>query len=227
MLKRLENQASAQIDFVNNASHELKTPIFIIGSYIDLMKRWGGTDKVISKEALDSISGEVKNMEILIEKLLFLAKQERINIIKEDVELGELITDIIKEMEVLHPNQLINYSNASLNIKSDCGLLKQLIKNIVDNALRYGDGKEVDISFACDSNATITVRDRGCGMTQEEQSRMFDKFYRVEQSEKNDSGGHGLGLSIVKTIADLLKCDISFISEVGEGTTVEITLPLS
>ncbi|WP_320047620.1 HAMP domain-containing sensor histidine kinase [uncultured Ilyobacter sp.] len=227
MLNRLENQASVQIDFINNASHELKTPIFIIGSYVDLLKRWGGKDRKISKEAIESIYGEVKNMEILIEKLLFLAKQDKIDIVKEEIEIGELIEEIIKEMEIIYPNQSINYSETSFHVNSDRALLKHLIKNIVDNAIVYGDGKAVDIFLCCESNVTIKVQDRGAGISKEDQSRIFDKFYRAEQSRNRNLGGHGLGLSIVKSIADILKLDISFTSEIGAGTTVEITLPVN
>ena len=227
MLKRLEEQASNQIDFVNNASHELKTPIFIIGSYVDLLKRWGGKDIKISQEAIDSIYSEVKNMEILIEKLLFLAKQDKIDILKEDVDLGELIEEIIKEMEVLHPGSSINYNGTSLHIRSDRGLLKHLVKNLVDNAIVYGNEKRVDISLWSDSSVTLRIQDYGVGMSNEEQSRIFDKFYRAEKSRNRNLGGHGLGMSIVKSIADILKLDISFMSTIGSGTTVEISLPLN
>lgn len=227
MLSRLENQASVHIDFINNASHELKTPIFIIGSYVDLLKRWGGKDKKVSQEAIDSIYGEVKNMEILIEKLLFLAKQDKIDLVKEDVELGELVEEIIKEMEIIYPNQLINYSETSFHINSDRALLKHLIKNIVDNAIVYGGGQPVDIFLYGESNVTIKVQDRGAGISKEEQSRIFDKFYRAERSRNRNLGGHGLGLSIVRSIADILKLDVSFTSEIGSGTTVEIGLPVS
>lgn len=227
MLKRLETQASDQMDFVNNASHELKTPIFIIGSYVDLIKRWGSENEEISREALDSISSEVKNMRILIDKLLFLAKQDKVDPVREDVDLGELMENIIKEMEILHPEQSINHSHMDFHVKSDRELLKHLIKNILENALIYGDGKGVDISYDQGSNIGIKIRDHGNGMTQEEQNKIFDKFYRVEKSRNKEFGGHGLGLSIVKSIAEILKLDISFSSEVGRGTTVEISLPIN
>ncbi|WP_319371945.1 ATP-binding protein [uncultured Ilyobacter sp.] len=227
MLKRLEAEATAQIDFVNNASHELKTPIFIIGSYVDLLRRWGGKDRKVSQEAIDSIYGEVKNMEILIQKLLFLAKQDKIDVIKEDVELGELIEEIVKEMEVIYQNQVINYTGISFHVNSDRVLLKHLIKNIVDNAIVYGGGKDVDIFLCGSSNAIIKVQDRGAGISEEDQSRIFDRFYRAEKSRNRNLGGHGLGLSIVRNIADILKLDISFTSEVGSGTTVEINLPVN
>lgn len=227
MLKRLENQASSQIDFINNASHELKTPIFIIGSYIDLLKRWGGKNKKVSQEAIESIYDEVRNMETLIEKLLFLAKQDNIDVIKEEVELGGLIEEVIKEMEIIHPSQHINYIKNYFIIDSDKDLLKHLIKNIVDNAIAYGGGESVNISILNEGSAKIKIKDNGAGITEEEQTRIFDKFYRAEQSRNRNLGGHGLGLSIVKSIADILKLDLSFISEVGEGTTVEIRFPVN
>ena len=227
MLKRLENQVSSQIDFINNASHELKTPIFIIGSYIDLLKRWGGKNKKVSQEAIESIYDEVRNMETLIEKLLFLAKQDNIDVIKEEVELGGLIEEVIKEMEIIYPSQYINYTENYFVIDSDKDLLKHLVKNIVDNAIAYGGGESVNISILNEGGAKIKIKDNGSGINEEEQTRIFDKFYRAEQSRNRNLGGHGLGLSIVKSIADILKLDLSFISEVGEGTTVEIRFPVN
>lgn len=226
MLKRLENQASSQIDFINNASHELKTPIFIIGSYVDLLKRWGGKNKKVSQEAIESIYEEVKNMGTLIEKLLFLAKQDNIDVMKEEVELGTLIEEVIKEMEIVYPGQNINYIENYFVIDSDRDLLKLLVKNIVDNAIAYGGGKNVDISILIEDGAKIKIKDNGAGITEEEQTKIFDKFYRAEQSRNRNLGGHGLGLSIVKSITDILKLDLSIISQVGEGTTVEISFPV-
>ncbi|WP_372715060.1 ATP-binding protein, partial [Ilyobacter sp.] len=83
------------------------------------------------------------------------------------------------------------------------------------------------ISMCSDSCVTLMIQDYGVGMSNEEQSRIFDNFYRAEKSRNRNLGGHGLGMSIVKSIADILKMDISFMSAIGSGTTVEISLPLN
>ena len=108
MLGRLKEQTEAQIDFVNNASHELKTPIFIIDGYINLIKRWGINDEKISREAIDSISEETKNMDSLVKKLLFLAKDNKSTLEITDFSLDEVISDIVNDLRIVYPLSLIH-----------------------------------------------------------------------------------------------------------------------
>ena len=99
MLKRLKEQTQKQIDFVNNASHELKTPIFVISGYVDLIKRWGYSNKELVEESLDAIGEESKNMANLVNKLLFLAKDEENYINEEEINLKDLIINIVKRFK--------------------------------------------------------------------------------------------------------------------------------
>jgi signal transduction histidine kinase len=227
MLSRLEKQTASQIDFVNNASHELKTPIFVIGGYVSLIKRWGLNNEEVSKEALDFIQSEVKSMGVLIEKLLFLAKQDKIDFFHEEVDLEEIITEIVHEMEIIYPGQTFNLNLTPININSDESLVKQLIRNLVDNAIKYGDGNLIEIAMKKTEGAFISISDKGIGMSQEDLSRSFEKFFRADKSRSRQLKSHGLGLSIVKQILDLLKGNINIKSEKDKGTTVEIFLPVN
>lgn len=108
MLERLYNQTNSQMEFVNNASHELKTPLFIIKGYLNLIERWGIEKKDISLEALASIKEEVENMDILIKKLLFLAKDDNENLEYIELDISEVISNIISELKIAYPKQKIS-----------------------------------------------------------------------------------------------------------------------
>ncbi|MGF6907093.1 sensor histidine kinase [Fusobacterium sp. PH5-44] len=227
MLKRLKEQTNAQIDFVNNASHELKTPIFIIGGYIDLVNRWGFKDETIVKEALTSIKEENANMGILVNKLLFLAKDTS-NIIEiKEINLSLIIKEILNNLKIIYPDQSINFLEKSVSIKSDYALVKQLFINLIDNAIKYGNSFPIDINITIEQHVTVTIEDKGIGILDKDLNHIFDKFYRVDKSRDRTDKNHGLGLSIVKKIIDILKGDLEIKSQIGKGTIVIITLPFS
>ncbi|MDP0494278.1 MAG: HAMP domain-containing sensor histidine kinase [Fusobacterium sp. JB021] len=228
MVKRLKLQMDSQIDFVNNASHELKTPLFIISGYIDMIKRWGIEDKEIVLEALSSIEDENKNMISLVEKLLFLAKDMELKRKHyEEFNLSEKIKNIVDNLKIVYPNQSINLklSKEDFLIFSDKALLKQLVLNLLENAVKYGRGKPIDISLEYDNNYVINIKDNGIGIPEEDLEFIFDKFYRGDKSRNKDTGGHGLGLTIVKDIVEFLKGEIIINSEVGKGTDIKIIIP--
>lgn len=227
MLRRLKKQTDAQIDFVNSASHELKTPIFIIGGYVDLIKRWGAGDKNILKESLDSIEDETKNMASLVSKLLFLAKDNREGLECKEIDLAEIIDDIISHLRVVYPEQIIEFSAESLKIYSDTALVKQLFVNLIENAVKYGDNNPINVSLTMNQNITVTIEDHGIGISKENLEHIFERFFRVDKARSRNMGSHGLGLSIVKNIIEALHGDLEIKSELGEGTTVHVTLPYS
>ncbi|MFK4784709.1 sensor histidine kinase [Fusobacterium sp. MFO224] len=228
MVKRLKLQMDAQIDFVNNASHELKTPLFIISGYIDMIKRWGIEDKEIVLDALSSIEDENKNMISLVEKLLFLAKNKEFKRKNyEEFNISENIKNTIGSLKVVHPDQKIslNLSQDNYLIFSDKSLLNQLILNLLENAIKYGEDKPIEVSLEFDNNYIIKIKDHGIGISEEDLKFVFDKFYRADKSRNKNMGGHGLGLTIVKEIVDFLKGEIYIESEVGKGTEVKLIIP--
>ena len=227
MLKRLKQQTDAQIDFVNSASHELKTPIFIISGYIGLVKRWGFDNKEILKEALDSIEDETKNMSALVSKLLFLAKDNKAETEHQEFDISEMIESIINSFKIIYPNQKINFSSKKIIIISDYDLIKHLLVNLVENGIKYGKGNDIDIDIIQNQNVTVKIKDRGEGISEKDLNYIYDKFYRVDKARSRNMGSHGLGLSIVKKITEILNIDVDIESSLGKGTIVKITLPLS
>lgn len=227
MLSRLKKQTDAQIDFVNSASHELKTPIFIIGGYVDLIKRWGASDKNILMESLDSIEDETKNMSTLVTKLLFLAKDNKDSLDFQKIYVSNVIEEIIEHLKLIYPKQEINFSPNNAVIYSDPYLIKQLFLNLIENAVKYGLNNPIDISISQSNNITISIKDYGIGISKEDLEHIFDRFFRVDKARSRNMGSHGLGLSIVKNIIEVLKGDLEIKSKLNKGTTVHVTLPFS
>lgn len=226
MLKRLKEQTDAQIDFVNNASHELKTPIFIINGYINLIRRWGINNKEISKEAIDSIAEETQNMSSLVQKLLFLAKDNVSELELKKFSICEIINSIINELKIVYPNQKIIFSSKDFFVESDYHLIKQLFFNLIENAIKYGKGKDINIEIIYNKNISVIIKDKGEGISEENLKHIYDKFFRADKSRSRNMGSHGLGLSIVKKIVNILNIDIDIKSNLGVGTSVIVTLPV-
>lgn len=225
MLKRLQSQTEAQINFVNSASHEMKTPIFIISGYVNLIKRWGIENKNIVIEALNSIEEETKNMSSLISKLLFLAKDDYNERENKNFDISEVITEIINDLKIIYPNQKINFSSKESFINSDYHLIRQLFLNLIENAIKYGRNKEIYINIRENKNVIVDIIDNGEGISQENLKHIFDRFFRVDKARSREMKSHGLGLSIVKKIVETLNIDLDIRSELNKGTTVILTIP--
>ncbi|MGL5202736.1 sensor histidine kinase [Cetobacterium sp.] len=229
MLLRLDEQNKKQIEFVHNSSHELKTPLFIISGYIDMIKRWGKKDPEIFNEALVSIEDETKNMNLLIEKLLFIAKESDIRSERKEIELSEIILGCISGLKHQYPKAEIIFNPEYTIIKSDEALIKLLVKNLLENAIKYGKNNPVTVSLLNDDEknlAELTIQDEGIGMTSEELQHIYDRFFRANKSRSKEIAGHGLGMSIVKRIVNILKLDIKISSTPNVGTTVKLFFDL-
>ncbi len=219
MLGRLKEQTEAQIDFVNNASHELKTPIFIIDGYINLIKRWGINDEKISREAIDSISEETKNMDSLVKKLLFLAKDNKSTLEITDFSLDKVISDIVNDLKIVYPKQTMSFNAKNHIIKSDYYLIKQLFFNLIENSIKYGKENPIEIDITSNKNIIVAIKDGGEGISEENLKHIYDKFFRVDKARSRNIGSHGLGLSIVNKIANILNIDI----EIKSPIEIDIT----
>lgn len=223
MIDRLENSFQRQNQFVSDASHELRTPISVIQGYANLINRWGKSDPAILQEAIDSILSETEHMSALIRKLLFLAKgdQNRMLVQKQVLVLNEVASEVVKELEVLKVNRKVSLEeDGQAEIWGDPDLIKQLLWIYVENALKYTqDGDLITLRVWKDKKyAYVSVRDHGAGIAKEHLPKIFDRFYRVDQSRNKGISGTGLGLSIAKWIVDSHFGKITVESTEGEGT---------
>jgi two-component system sensor histidine kinase ArlS len=229
MSRRLNKSFEAQKEFVENASHELKTPLSIIQANLDTALE----DKKISKKELEELlrSSEksVGFMNTLIEDLLLLSLLEE-DIELEDVEIANLIKDSIEEVKRMSNNDItINtvFSKNNIVLKASGVLLKRAVMNILENAVKYSDCDKITISVTEKrDSAEIVIKDNGKGIPKKELKRIFERFYRVDKSRSRETGGSGLGLSITKKIVQRFGGTISVDSSLGKGSQFIINLPV-
>ena len=222
MLIRLKEQSQSQIDFVNNASHELKTPIFVIKGYVDMLSDWGKDDKGVLDEGLIVLKKEIQNMQELTEKLLFLAKSRNLTIEKTNINLNDVLKEVIGNLSFAYPKQKINYSSAEIFIDSDEALLKLLFKNLIENAIKYGNNNPVNVLLEKEKKTKVIIEDFGIGISKEALPHIFERFYREDEARNREIKSYGLGLSIVKEIIALLDIDIQIESQIDKGTKITL-----
>ena len=222
MLIRLKEQSQLQIDFVNNASHELKTPIFVIKGYVDMLNDWGKDDKEVLDEGLIVLKKEIQNMQELTEKLLFLAKSKNLIAEKNNINLDNVLKEVIDNLSFAYPKQKINYISSEIFIDSDIALLKLLFKNLIENAIKYGKDNPINIELKKEKKVKLIIEDFGVGISEKALPHIFERFYREDEARNREIKSYGLGLSIVKEIISLLDIDIQVESQLGKGTKITL-----
>ena len=230
--RQLESMRS---EFVANVSHELKTPITSIKGFVETLQdgEVKDPDKII--QFLDIIAKQTDRMNAIIDDLLKLSRIEQQKE-SSDIQLSQnKICDIIIGAVQDCKSQTAQ-KRISINIDCDDNLsaninpllLRQAIINLVDNSIKYSDtGSNIEITvFEKKKKIVISVRDWGCGISNEHHHRLFERFYRVDKARSHGLGGTGLGLAIVKHIAAIHNGKVSVESESGKGSTFSIHLPL-
>lgn len=237
MLERIQQGFDQQQRFVSDASHELRTPVTVIRGYADMLSRWGRHDEETLQEGLEAIGSEAENMQELIEKLLFLARadQKRQILHKELLDMQALVEDVFRKMQMAvdsHHLQLL--ANEPALVLADKVTMRQMLRIFLENAVKYTPaGGVIRLSSSrCPENAgclELMIEDTGIGIAEEEQEKIFQRFYRVDSSrtkEAGQPGGTGLGLSIAKWIADQHGIKIRVESQPGTGTRFTLKIPL-
>ncbi|MGP4061202.1 sensor histidine kinase [Halobacillus sp. H74] len=225
MIDQLEENYHKQEQFVSNASHELKTPLTVIESYSSLLKRRGKQDEELFQESVDAIHSEAKRMRDLTQQLLLLAKQEEHwNVTIASKQLLPLLQSTVSSFEKAYHRDVITKEAVDVTIDTDEQKLKQLIYIFMDNARKYSEDP-IEVSLVTTAEkAEIQIVDHGIGMEAEELEKVFDRFYQVEESRTD---GYGLGLSMAKELAKAIGAEIRLKSQIGQGTVVTISLPIT
>ena len=231
MLDRINQSYIAQARFVSDASHELRTPIAVIQGYANLLDRWGMEDKKALTESVAAIKDEAANMKDLVEQLLFLARGDsnRINLTLERVELSELINEVAGEARMLDSKYEFKVTGGIVTVDADRALIKQALRILVDNAVKYTDpGGEITISANSDGgSARLSVADTGIGIRSDILPHVFDRFVRADESRARATGGAGLRLSIAQWITVRHNGHMEVLSREGIGTRISIVLPIA
>lgn len=230
MLDRIERSYNSQKQFVSDASHELRTPIAVIQGYVRMLQRWGKDDPGVLEEGISAIAQETASMKDLVESLLFLARHDKKTLLMEMETFDPyvLISELHKEAAMVTPENQFIFSPADhCSIEADRGMIKQVMRILLDNAVKYTPkGGTITMGVRRDAcGCTLTMQDNGPGISKEELPKIFDRFYRSDSARKAESGGHGLGLSIARIIVIAHGGKLNVRSKVGAGTTFSITLP--
>lgn len=230
LLDNTQQTISNQERFVGDAAHEIRTPISIIKGNASLIRRWGHKDTKIMDESLSAIEKETVYLSTLVDNMLFLAKSEQ-DIYRREIEifsLNELVDDLVRNVQLVAANHIIDYkSGAEACIKANKPLISQLLRIILDNAVKYTP-KGGFISVSCTSGenvCSVVITDTGMGIAPNDLPHIFERFYRADKARTRSQGGNGLGMAIAKKIADAYDCEILVQSSLGHGTKVSIMIP--
>ena len=239
VMRDITNQEKLELarrEFVSNVSHELRTPLTTVKSYAETLLDNPVEDKELSGRFLSVIIKEADRMTRIVKDLLTLSRLDEAQTENKEpdiIDLQQLLEGVAEKMYITakKKNQTITYKSISIVPKfySDRDKIEQLVINIVSNAIKYTpDGGSIEIvSGIMIKDAFIKVIDNGIGIPKENIPRLFERFYRVDKARSRDTGGTGLGLAISKQLADNLGGEITINSDVGKGTEVLITLPVS
>ncbi|MBM7652099.1 sensor histidine kinase [Neobacillus cucumis] len=229
MIDRLQENMVKQSQFVSDASHELKTPLTVIKSYANLLRRHGLENKEMADEAIHAIHSEANRIQKMTETFLDLANLEKENILEiNKVELVSLCDIILKQLKDVYKREIIlSFEEKPITIYADELKIKQVIIILLDNAIKYSHDKIEVFLERNHENAIIHIKDYGIGIPENEIANIFERFYRVDKARSRETGGSGLGLHIAKSIIKLHKGDIKIKSKEGSGTDVEVLLPIS
>lgn len=230
MMDRIENGYKSQQQFVSDASHELRTPIAVMKGYINMLDRWGKNDKAILEEAIAAVKNETDNMQDLVEKLLFIARSDKLTLTftKEDFNISEILFEIEKETLMIDNKHEFEFKFIQdAHVYADKNWIKQAVRIFIENAIKFTPekGKISVYGFLEEEYYAIRIKDSGIGIDKKDLPKIFDRLYRAEESRNRQIGGHGLGLSIAKIIIVGHKGKIKVKSNKGEGAEFTILLP--
>ncbi|WP_353931754.1 ATP-binding protein [Okeanomitos corallinicola TIOX110] len=231
MLSRLAQSWEQERQFVSNVSHELRTPLTIVNGYLQSVLRRQNNLNSTQLEALTTASLETERTIRLLQDLLDLARADNgyLHFQKQICDLNELISEVVKMAEK-YSQRVIKFEtiNQVIAAKIDYNRLKQVVINLIDNAVKYSPSDtEIIVKLNLeDTEVIIQVCDQGYGIPLQHQSRIFERFYRVDEA-RTTTGGCGLGLSIVKTLIESMGGKVSVRSHLGAGSIFTISLPAS
>ena len=225
-----EQREKLRREFSANVSHELKTPLTSISGFAELMSQGLVPPDKVREFSLD-IQKECVRLTNLVEDIIDLSRLEEGggDMTWEDIDLYTLCDDVLQSLEPVAKRQTVTLRLAgeSLRVRGVYQVLREMVYNLCDNAIKYNrSGGSVTVTVARSAGrASVTVADTGIGIPYEDQSRVFERFYRVDKSHSRAIGGTGLGLSIVKHAAALHGAEIKLQSQPEDGTVITVLFP--
>ena len=227
MTEELRKNEMISSDFISGVSHEIKTPLAVIKNYAKALGNENLTDderNAYSKTIIDA----TERLDSLVSNVLKLTKLENSEIIceKDDVDLSAVIAEIIfsYEEKIERKNIRLSCDLDEIVAFTDRGIVELIFSNLLSNAVKFTpDGGSINISLKRQGEkAEITVKDSGIGISAQDGARIFDKFYQVDKSRRQE--GNGLGLALVKKAVEVIGGEINVRSEQGKGSTFSVCL---
>jgi len=235
-IENLKQIETFRREFLGNVSHELKTPIFAIQGFIDTLLEGALEDERVNRSFLEKALKHADRLDNLVKDLLIISQLEtgQLQMHMEGFRLHDLILEVFESLENKLTRkgrsiklQLISNGNELLQVHADRERIRQVLINLVDNAIKYGDPQgivSVEFQKHNGKRVIIRVKNQGQPIAPEHLPRLFERFYRVDKSRSREGGGTGLGLSIVKHLIEAHREKILVESEPEKGSTFTFTL---
>jgi heavy metal sensor kinase len=232
LLSRLSQSWEQEREFVSNVSHELRTPLTIVLGYLQSVLRRQNNLTPTQQEALETAASEAEHIIRLLQDLLDLARADSgyLHFQIKSYVLNNLVEEVVLMAQKYSDRTIqIESTTYPIEVKVDYSRFKQVLLNLIDNAIKYSEAA-TPILFKLNQlsdQVIIQICDQGYGIPLQHQSRIFERFYRVDESRSPATGGSGLGLSIVKTLIEGMGGSVSVQSKLEEGSVFTISLPTS
>jgi signal transduction histidine kinase len=231
LLTRLSAAWERQRQFVGDASHELRTPLTIVQGYLQSLLRRSQNLTEMQRDALETATSETERTVRLLQDLLDLARADngQLRLRLEPLLVNELIDEVVAMAKTVDDRIITIQADSLVEVQADRDRLKQVLINLIDNAMNYSkpDQPIMIRLYKASQKACIQVIDTGVGILPVDQSRVFERFYRVDEARSRTTGGTGLGLSIVKSLVDGMGGDLALQSKPNEGSIFTVYLPLA
>ena len=236
-LSEMREQETFRREFIGNLAHELKTPLFTSQSYILTLLDGALDDKSVNKKYLKIAGKSIERLNLIVKDLDFITKLETgdSNLRKSNFDVVDLINNSIEMLEISAKKKNIELiieheNNPPINVHADKEKIEQVIINLIENSIKYGRENgttEIVVQDLVENKIIVRVTDNGIGVKENHIDRLFERFYRVDQSGSRSSGGSGLGLAIVKHIVDAHDEKIYVESDFGIGSEFSFTIDKS
>lgn len=228
MVEHVRRLLDTQRQLLADTSHELRNPLTVIRTDLDLLGL--DLDRDTRQEVAAEAAAEAERMSRLVGDLLYLSREEHVERgPAERVRLDLLAADVVDRLKQVAPDHEVRLGDMTpVAVHGHADRLNQLLRNLIENAIRYtpsGGHVRVDVGRADDGSARLAVTDDGIGIAEEHLPRVWDRFYRVDPARNRATGGTGLGLAIVKHVAESHGGSVSATSAVGAGSTFVVVLP--
>jgi two-component system OmpR family sensor kinase len=231
MLSRLEAAFARERRLIADASHELKTPLTVINSNAQMLERWADRDETLRREAISTIRGESATMARVLNALLTLAKTDDPRALAmEPTDFAALVRDAVSALRPAAASKGLSLTvdaGDSMVVMGEPGLLRQLVTNLTENAIKFTSTGGVRVSLHREAErARMNVADTGQGIPSDALPYVFERFYRADPARSRAVDGTGLGLAVARNIVRVHDGSISVTSNDGKGTTFLVDLPL-